>query len=108
MDLSSGELDQILSKTLESPEFSNVLGSLTQTIKNNLQSTQQMDDDIENTAVDGENMTTICENLIDILGAYFMDNDGNNICEILKNINNNIEKSNKIQSKLLEKLDQKA
>ena len=37
-----------------------------------------------------------------------IDNDGNNICEILKNINNNIEKSNKIQSKLLEKLDQKA
>ena len=37
-----------------------------------------------------------------------LDNDGNNICEILKNINNNIEKSNKIQSKLLEKLDQKA
>jgi len=104
MDLSDNELNKILSKTLESPEFNNALGSLTETIKNNLQNIQEetekkIDDDEEDNVI-----SVLCENLVDILGSYFMDSNGNNICEILQNINENVKKSNETKSQLNETL----
>jgi len=114
MDISTDELDKLLHKTLESSEFNNVLGSLTDTIRNNLGNFNDNDNNNNNgnnnnNETEKKNDTDdifskLCENLIDILGSYFMDSHGNNICEILSNINGNIEKNNKINIKLNETL----
>jgi len=98
---SEEDFNQILSKTLESQEFNNMLGSLSETIKNNLENIQQNETDQESqqneTNESESSINLLCENLIDILGSYLMDDHGNNICSILQDINTNIKKNNEIK-----------
>ena len=90
----------------------NTLGALTEIIKNNLLNLEKMqegseDNNINNNGGDeseneseNEFENTKNNNLIEVLSSYFMDNNGNNICEVLQSINNNIKKTNENHEKL--------
>ena len=94
----------------------NTLGALTEIIKNNLLNLEKMQEGSEdnNNCNESENESdnesepepetelenTKNNNLIEVLSSYFMDNNGNNICEILQSINNNIKKTNENHEKL--------
>ena len=98
-DANEIKLDDVIKKVTKTKEFNNIINNISETLfklndingndsmdKPNINKNKNMDYNITNSDSDDD------ENLESVLGAFFMDKDGNNICDCLSDINKNLEK----------------
>jgi hypothetical protein len=129
-EISSGEFNQLISQISGSSEFNKMIGNLTSNLQNSFsnldpnllsekkdsnlnddkisdsdrileEALEEIDTDSKNDSLDER------EDLVDILGLFFADQNGNNICETLIKMNKNFEKDLEIKEKLYNVICQK-
>ena len=134
-EISPGEFNQLISQISGSTEFNKMISNLTTNLQdsfsnniepsiiNNLhnekdtdrileEALEEIDNEIENKdepkkIASPENLENENNDLVDMLGLFFADQYGNNICETLNKINKNFEKDLVIKEKLYKILCQK-
>ena len=90
-------LDTIISQITNNDEFQGMMNNLSGELlpkKTNQESSENSDQ----SDLDDEP-----NNNYDLMATFFSDNDGNNICDILSNINNNLSELNKTLTNHLKK-----
>ena len=79
------KLVDVIKTVSNTKEFSNIINNISESI-NKLDKDNASDSEYNLEDYDSDD-----DNIESILGAFFMDKDGNNICDCLSNINKNLE-----------------
>ena len=79
-------MDQLLNNIMGSPLFNNMV----QEVGDKLGETTDDPKDISNNSSHNELEETLNNSLLNVLSSFLIDKDGNNICDILNNLNDTL------------------
>ena len=79
-------MDQLLNNIMGSPLFNNMV----QEVGDKLGETPDDSKDISNNSSHNELEETLNNSLLNVLSSFLIDKDGNNICDILNNLNDTL------------------
>jgi hypothetical protein len=92
-DTDNMNLDKIINDITNDSEFKEMMGSLTSNLSSKLnEDHKQSDSEKSNGVSDNESMESDSDlSYFDLLTQFFTDSQGNNICDILTDINKNLK-----------------
>lgn len=79
-------LDTIISQITQNDQFKGMMDNFSDDFKKTVQAPGTEESDLESDSEPNSNY--------DLMATFFSDQEGNNICDILSNINNNLSKLN--------------